>query len=227
MTQKIVQYLESHLHQSIVNDVLEIAHYHARPRKKTEGGFFSVPRGVFCYVDFLGHIAFSKGTTESAVSFIREYFPSEYRDYAALIYSMWRHGTVHEYKPKTYYAKFLNQSPTKISVAWVSNNDNKRKERSLHMQFLPMKGKRGKIHLCMNILQLVDDLLTALANFVLALNSDRKLRSECQRRLNGVLDPKPDTSIKGAHWQQVVLQEISLAWKNRSKTRIDKLGNTI
>lgn len=227
MAQKIIEYLEPHLRQSIINDVRDIAHYHARPRKKTEGGFFSVPRAVFCYVDFLGYIAVGKANTESAVSFIKSYFPVAYHDYAALIYSMWRHGTVHEYKPKTYYAMFPGQSPAKVSVAWVSNNDNRLKERSLHLTFLPMQGKRGKIHLCMNICQLVDDLLEGLNKFVGALNSDRKLRIECQKRLNDVFSSKPHTSIRGNQWQHAVHQEIGLAWKNRSKTKIDKNGNTI
>jgi hypothetical protein len=227
MTRKIIDYLKADLRPSIVKDIRDIAHYHARPRKTVEAGFFSVPRHVFCYIDFLGHIAVGKGNTESAVSFIRDYFPSQYHDYAALTYSMWRHGTVHEYKPKVFYAEFSNQSPKKVQIAWLSNNDNKRIERSFHLQFLPMAGKRGKIHLCINICQLVNDLLTALDNLVDKLTSDRNFRRDCQHRLNNVLDPKPYTSISGRHWQQIVYQEIGLAWKNRSNTKIDKLGNTI
>jgi hypothetical protein len=227
MTRKIIDYLKKDLRQSIVNDISDVARYHARPRKKAEAGFFSVPRHVFCYVDFLGHIAFGKRNTEGAVAFIRGYFPSKYHDYAALIYSMWRHGTVHEYGPKVFYAQFLNQSPKKVLVGWLSNNDNKLKERSLHLQFLPVAGRRGKIQLCINICQLVDDLLTALDNFVNKLTSDRNLKRDCQHRLNSILGPKPHTSIRGPHWQQAVYQEIGLAWKNRSSTKVDMLGNTI
>ena len=117
MTTKITDYLEASLRQSIINDVRDVAHYHAHPRRKTEAGFFSVPREVFCYVDFLGHIAFGKDNTESAVAFIRSYFPPVYHDCAVLIYSMWRHGTVHEYKPKAFYASFPGQSPRRINVA--------------------------------------------------------------------------------------------------------------
>ena len=152
--------------------------------KKLEPGFFSVPRHVFCYVDFLGHIAIGRDNTESAVSFIRDYFPSQYRDYAALIYS---NVAVHEYKPKVFYAQFSNQSPKKVQVAWLSNNDNKQYRAKPPFTFLPMAGKRGKIHLCINICQLVDDLLTALDNFVNRLTSNSNLKRDCQRRLNNVL----------------------------------------
>jgi len=227
MTKEITGYLETSLRESIVNDVRDVAHFHAHPPRKTEAGFFSIPREVFCYVDFLGHIALGKDNTESAVSFIRDYFPPSYRDYAALVYSMWRHGTVHEYKPKAYHANFASQSPKRINVAWLSNNDNTHVTRKAHLKFFPMEGKRGKIYLCINICQLVDDLIAGLDNFVKKLKSDSKLKRACQRRLNDVMKPKPYTSIRSPRWQNVVYQEIGLAWKNRLTIKLDKFGNPV
>jgi hypothetical protein len=78
-----------------------------------------VSRHVFCYIDFLGHIAVGKDKSESAVSFIGDYFPPQYHDYAALTYSIWRHGTIHKYEPKVFYTEFANQSPKKVQVAWL------------------------------------------------------------------------------------------------------------
>ena len=224
MTRRIIDYLKADLRQSIVNDIRDIAHYHARPRKKVEAGFFSVPRHVFCYVDFLGHIAIGRDNTESAVSFIRDYFPSQYRDYAALIYSMWRFMSTSR-RCFTLSSRISHQRKFKLRGYRTMITSNI--ERSLHLHFLPMAGKRGKIHLCINICQLVDDLLTALDNFVNRLTSNSNLKRDCQRRLNNVFDPKPHTSIHGKHWQHTVYQEIGLAWKNRSNTKIDNLGNTI
>ena len=184
MPKKIIKYLENDLKDSIINDVRDVAHYQAHPRRKKKAGFFSIPRDVFCYVDYLGKISFGKGNTESAENYIKEYFPSKYYDYAELIYSMWRHGTVHEYKPKTYYADYQNHTPKRIRVAWLSNNDNKKETRKKHLKFFPMEGKRDTICLWINTCQLVDDLLGSLSNFIKKLRTDKELEKECQQRFD-------------------------------------------
>lgn len=223
---KIIDYLKTDLRQSIINDVRDVAHYHAHPRRKVNAGYFSIPREVFCYVDFLGQLAFGKGNTESAEKFMKNYFPSNYKNYAELIYSMWRHGTVHDYKPKTYYAEYPNQSPKKIRVYWLSNNGNKKKLRKEHLKFFSMIGKRGTIYLCVNNCQFVDDLLLALNSYIKTLEKDNKLKRDCQKRLAKTLKSSPYNSIRRNASRQTVYNQILLAWKNKDNRKIDKYGNT-
>ena len=121
----------------------------ARPDRTKEAGFFSIPRNVFCYVDYLGYVAFgyraANGhvrSTSCAVDYLEKYFPPDYADFAALIYSMWRHGTVHRYEPSSFYASDPNARPKKSkccgSQAMAEAEDQKG-----HLSFFPMQGRRG------------------------------------------------------------------------------------
>ena len=49
MPREIIKYLKTHVKNSIINDVKNVAIYHAIPRRKSEAGFFNIPRQVFCY----------------------------------------------------------------------------------------------------------------------------------------------------------------------------------
>src|SRR5437867_13206889 len=99
--------IEMRLRESIVNEVKDMADFHARPEKTKESGFYSIPRSVFSYTDYLGYLAFgTRDTTKRGVDFIKKYLPAACHDYAELVYSMWRHGTVHEIKPKSLYAEY-------------------------------------------------------------------------------------------------------------------------
>ena len=122
-----INYLEN-VRTSIVRDVKDVAIYHSRHYKGKSAGFFSIPRQVFCYVDYLGFVAFGGDSTTRAVGFIEKYFPKNYKDFAELLYSMWRHGTVHEYEPKSLFASFADR-PMLVSVSWLSNNSNQKVHR--------------------------------------------------------------------------------------------------
>ena len=82
---------------------------------KSEGGYFGVPRMVFCYVDFLGllYCGWIKkykneqkqnfATSRKAIKFIREILgriDRLYKTNGGLLYDMYRHGTIHIYSPK-------------------------------------------------------------------------------------------------------------------------------
>lgn len=221
-----IQYLKKEVRKSIINDILDIAKYHSRPDKKKEAGFYSVPRQVFCYVDYLGHLAYGNGyTTEHAERFIREYFPKNYRGYAELLYSMWRHGTVHTYKPKRIFAKYPGDKPEMINIYSLSNNANEAGNRQANMKFFPMHGKKATLYLCINICQLVDDLLSALDGFIQKLKSEERLERECSRRIADLDKPQEYKTNQRSASRQAAYEQIRKAWQMRSE-EIDRRGCT-
>ena len=67
------------------------------------GGYFSVMRLIFCYIDLFGYLYKGKDGSESAVNFIKDYMGFELKRYSevpGLLYTIYRHGTVHIFKPK-------------------------------------------------------------------------------------------------------------------------------
>ena len=79
MSKTALSYLKSEIRASILKDVIDVAVYHARRQRVKDGGHFSIPRLVFCYVDHLGHIAYGGNSTARTVRFIKEFFPERYR----------------------------------------------------------------------------------------------------------------------------------------------------
>ena len=101
----VLIYLQADLQNSIINDV-----YPALQANKKEGGYFSVPRLVFCYIDFLGALysGFSGtdptkiATTAKAKKYLREVMglvDPQYGRQADALVEVYRHGTVHLYAP--------------------------------------------------------------------------------------------------------------------------------
>ena len=82
--QKIVFFLENRAKRSIKADVRDVALFHSRLEKSgMRGGFFGIPRMVFCYLNFLGKIAYDlPGDTQPSETFIKDFFPNNYHDYA-------------------------------------------------------------------------------------------------------------------------------------------------
>lgn len=82
----------------------------------SEGGYFGVTRSVLSYVDYLGALYGGYdgsvdrsgrrkiATPKKATTFIKDIFGQIYRPYSLygeLMYKMYRHGTVHLYRPHT------------------------------------------------------------------------------------------------------------------------------
>jgi hypothetical protein len=153
-----------------------------------------VPRQVFCFVDFLGSVAYNNArgeqapaSTRKAVRFIKEYFPHHYREYANLLVAMWRHGTVHGFLPYKYYAL---QGRRKITVRWSSNNDFKPHNRAVNLKLFDVQGDPNSVCLAINICELADDLFAALDKIIRRIDRDPSFERACVRRLNRVLKPR-------------------------------------
>jgi len=213
-----IEYLEKDLKQSIENDIKRVALYHSRSYLGIQAGFFSIPRHVFCIIDYLGFIdSADKGSTKRAENFIKKYFPAEYNDYAELLVAMWRQGTVHQHQPKSYVAEYPGKSPRKVTIKWLSNNSNKVINRKENLKTYSMeRNKTTKIYLVLNNCQLVDDLLEALSNFVSSVKNDPLRKRECEQRINVAIKEFPITDITGHNRQISVENQIKKAWKNRA-----------
>ncbi len=221
------KYLENEIRKSIKNDIRDVAKYHSRRRKINAAGHFSIPRSVFCYIDHLGYIAFgNNSSTNRSIKFIKEFFPKNYHQFSELIYSMWRHGTVHQYKAISYYATYPNNTPDKINVKWMSTIHNRKKERKLNLCFIPMQGEKNTVYIVINNCQLVDDLLTALDKFVEKLRNNNSWESQCLKRIQSINEVQNLSTIKGNIVAQAVKEQIMLAW-NLKDGLLDNNGNII
>ena len=114
----MIDYLENNLLRTIENDVAAVLSFH---EQQQVSGFHSIPREVFCYIDYLGTISKGPpGTAEKAISFVETYMAAadgRYKKFGRLIYEMWRHGTVHEFDPKV-----LKHTRHRYGIGWLTNN---------------------------------------------------------------------------------------------------------
>ena len=195
-----ISYLKGCIRGSIVSDVINVAKLHSLCGG-TCAGWFGIPRQVFCYVDFLGSIAYNNipsfnedgASTRKAVRFIKEFFPKCYRSYANLLIAMWRHGTVHNFKPFVFYTVKGNK---KLFVEWTSNRSDAQHNRVVNMCTYKKKGCDYVIILSVNICQLADDLLYAFDLFVDKMETNQSFMNGCIRRLKRSLEVRNCMSLK-------------------------------
>jgi hypothetical protein len=91
---KQIDFVESTLQTDIIP---------AMNRESSEGGYHSTIKLIFSYVDFFGALYKNDVSSQSAVEFIKKYFGkinSQYERNAGIIYSTFRHGTIHTISPK-------------------------------------------------------------------------------------------------------------------------------
>lgn len=221
------EYLNNEIRISIINDIRDVAHYHSRRRATKSAGFFSIPRSVFCYIDHLGYIAYGyNSSTNRSIKFIKEFFPINYHNFSELIYSMWRHGTVHQYKAISYYDLYPNSIPRKITVKWLSSLHNRNTERNQNMLPYRMRGKKDTVYIIINNCQLVDDLITALDNFIEKLQKNTTWQSQCLNRIEDLNKSKDTSTLRGNNIAIAVKDQIEKAWKLRDGL-LDSRGNII
>ena len=176
----IIIYLEQDFLTAINNDLIEVVKFHNRGT----GGFHSVPREVFCYIDYISAIRYGGNNSSNAIQFIEKYLGrtnARYKHYGKLLYEMWRHGTVHEFDPKR-----LKHSSKKYSVGWQTNNDSRKTERECHLECFKVYGKSDTYVLNINLFQLVDDFVESVQILISELRRSRKKFMECQKNYNEI-----------------------------------------
>jgi len=131
----VVVYLEKDFLAVINNDLIAVVKFHDGGSRR----FHSVPREVFCYIDYISAIRYGANSSVNAIRFIEKYLGKtnvRYKHYGKLLYEMWRHGTVHEFDPKR-----LKHSSQKYSVGSQTNNDSGKEERACHLECFKVHGK--------------------------------------------------------------------------------------
>jgi hypothetical protein len=190
------------------------------------GGHYSIPRDVFCLVDHLGEVSNGvSGSTNRAIAFIRDYFPVEYHAYAELLIAMWRHGTVHSYRPNSVRASIAG-SPAPVEVQWLSSNHDRARERGAHLLIYPVEGKPDTVKLVVNTVQLAHDFLGAIGRLIEVVRRDANLKAECDRRLTGLLSARDHTDFSGEKHQEAIRDEVGAAWRSRDGL-ISPTGNIL
>ena len=213
-----IQYLNSDLRRAVDEDVVAVA--------KVGLGRFAVPRSVFCYVDHLGYLTYGlRGSTERAVRFIRQFFPSHYHDLAELIIHMWRHGVVHEHKPKSL-SMTMPATGHNVKVLWLSTTHDQPRERGLHLLALPIKGRPNSVYLVVNNPQLGDDLIEAIHSLVHRLEGDASLKSSCDTRVADMGTSQPLSRVTNSDRRRAISDGMKKAWNERDGL-IDEVGNVL
>jgi hypothetical protein len=150
--------------------------------QESRGGFLSISRQVFCYVDHLGALsANGENSTKNAVAYMERYFARANPTYAGkcnLIYSMWRHGTVHEYEPKVFVS-----AASGFRLRWGANRSSKPHNREWHLKCVCGCTEPGCYYLFINLFELVDELKESIAYFAADLKLDEDYLDKVRRSL--------------------------------------------
>ena len=169
--------------------------------RENRGGFFSISRQVFSYIDYLGALATDgANSTNNAVAYMEKYFSPANSAYAGrcnLLYSMWRHGTVHEYDPKV----FVSQAHA-FRLRWGANNTSIALNRKWHLKCLCRASQLGSYNWFINLFELVEDLRKSVMYFIADLEVDQAYLQRAKENLVKLstqvdLDNKPKAALLG------------------------------
>jgi hypothetical protein len=165
----IISHLKNDIKISIIKDVKNTLLHH----ENEKSGFHSIPRQIFCYIDYLGSIVYGKNNTRNAVEYMNSYFEpkdkSDYKKVSSVLVEMWRHGTVHEYDPKV----LTNGN---VQLGWLTNISNEEHNTRGHLKTFKSKDDDKKLSLKININRLTDDLLSSIDKLITELtrNNEKK-----------------------------------------------------
>jgi hypothetical protein len=195
---KILDYLTSDLKKSVINDLqpcLNLGH--------DEGGYFAVPRLVLSYVDYLGALyngynsrrdvrtgkrIFTGG--KYAKMFLNDIFGQidpNYIKYSALLWEIYRNGTIHLYSPKI--LKNVNSSRT---IGWIAHKGD-RVCVTLTTHLVPHDLGNNRWSQPISIKCLYQDLLSGIDRYALLISTDSRVQSRFMKTADALVDPEDTT----------------------------------
>lgn len=193
----IITYLHTQIKESIANDINSILRYH----KRYKTGFHSIPRQIFCYIDFLGALVYGKNSTNNSVRYINKYLGlinPRYKEVSEIIYEMWRHGTVHEYDPKV-----LIEGKNRLG--WLSGFSSKKKDKRAHLTcYKKTINNEEYFFLNLNMNQFVSDLYNSIDKLVDKLMQDDVLQNRLQKNLDKLNSPKKVKKRLNAQFSNII-----------------------
>jgi hypothetical protein len=185
------------------------------------GGFFSISRQVFSYIDYLGALASNgKNSTDNAVAYMEKYFSHvnpAYTGRCNLMYAMWRHGTVHEYDPKV----FMSQAHG-FRLRWGANNTSVALNRKWHLKCLCRASQPNSYHWFINLFELVDDLRKSVTYFIADLEADHTYLQKAKQNLNKL---SAEVDLDNQHKDSLLKEAIKVV--GDAAGVIDDQGNVI
>ncbi len=165
--------------------------------KEGHGGFLSISRQVFCYIDYLGALSTNgKNDSDNAVAYMEKYLVranSAYSGKSNLMYRMWRHGTVHEYDPKIF-----KSDANQFRLVWGANNSSRAENRKWHLACFFKENKPNCYYWFINLFELVGDLKESVRHLISDLELDEvylaKARNNFQKLSRDVDLDNPKSS---------------------------------
>jgi len=166
----------------------------ALARGSSEGGYYSGIRLIFCYVDFFGELY--KNTTQSngPVNFIKVYFGKvnpRYNDIAGILYSTFRHGTVHTFQPKLF---LINGKPYGYVISKEDTNGNFIYKADGYVECTythlePQSPNPGIQLFPISLERLLKDLKSAVDYYISELKNNEKLRENAFDMMRKIQTP--------------------------------------
>lgn len=174
-TKDVVEHLQNDVLQSYEKDVIFALECHEKAKR---GGLFSLPRGVFCYISYLAGIIYGDDGTQGAVTYMEEYLGPinpRYKFLSIILYKVWRHGTVHEHKPKV-----LKDELNNVTICWscTASSYSKYSHNHLTANRGPKDSSVVFIHVYCDVL--AQDMRRSLKNLIADLGSNLELRARSQ-----------------------------------------------
>lgn len=212
----------------VINDLAVSANTDIVPiiqPSRPAGGYFGVPRMVFCYVNFLGLLysgwrgeKYKRGTKKGekrdfgtsgqAKKYIKEVMGKVdklYKRHAGLLYDVYRHGTVHIYSPK----KMASRVKPKTTIEWLIYKGDReswqyyenKAIKLRHLEVIEWSKDRFVVPLSINILY--DDLFESMILYRRMVHEDKssdllKNFSSVAEALDKEYDPTPYDFWSGA-----------------------------
>ncbi len=186
----VTSHLEKEFRAAIQNDLIALVEFH----KGGVGGFHSIPREVFCYIDYISAIRYGSNSTTNAIRFIEDYMGksnTRYRYFGRLLYEMWRHGTVHEFDPKR-----LRHSNNRYSIGWQTNNDSAKRERGYHLECFKVHESKDTFLLNVNLFELVENFFDSVSLLIDDLKRSTRIRNSCQRHYHKISRAQPVSELE-------------------------------
>lgn len=205
----VVEYLKNKFCSVIKYDLEALLSFY----KVAKGGFHIIAREAFCYIDYFGNLRYNTGkTTADTIDFIENYMSQadpKYAVFGALIYVMWRHGTVHEFGPKK-----LKTENDNCQIWWKTSKSDEQNEVKRHLCFERLPNRENSYMITINLFKLVKDLRFAYNCLVEEIEKNPKIMDRVQTNYDLMTDLRFINEISNRSIRAKVLKAISGAGNN-------------
>lgn len=208
----------------VINDLVVSLNTDVAPiinPSKPEGGYFGIPRSVFCYINFLGLLfggwngnkdkrsgeKMNFGSSSQAKRYIKEVLGKIDKNYVIngdLLYDVYRHGTVHIYSPK----KMIANNDNDKTIEWLIYKGGReswqyyenKAIKLTHLKTIKWSGDRFVMPLSINVLY--DDLCESIDLYRRMVYEDKELLEKFSS-VADALDNDHDVT-KHDFWSQAI-----------------------